>query len=277
MAPSLIICVYSLLTRGAYGGVEHPFTFENFTRLFDPLYGAIFLRSLLDRRGRDGAVSGAGISAGAVHRAQSGARKNLYLSLVILPFWTSFLIRIYAWMFLLRDTGLINTVLLALGVIHDPLPMLYNDGAVILGLVYGFLPFTVLPLYATLERLDRNLLEAAADLGSRPWDDAVARDDSAVRSGNSRRGDSGVRAVPGDVSDLGSVGREQDDPDREPGAEPVHGVARLAFRRGGVAGADDRRDGAAVRGAASRRRVVMKRGLAALRGRARTRFCTCPC
>ncbi len=73
-------------------------------------------------------------------------------------------------MFLLRDTGLINTLLQTAGLIREPLPMLYNDGAVILGLVYGFLPFTVLPLYATLERLDKNLLEAAADLGSKPWD-----------------------------------------------------------------------------------------------------------
>ena len=88
---------------------------------------------------------------------------------MILPFWTSFLVRTYAWMFLLRDTGLINTVLQKLGLIHDPLPLLYNDGAVILGLVYGYLPFMVLPLYATLERLDRSLLEAAADLGARPW------------------------------------------------------------------------------------------------------------
>ena len=72
-------------------------------------------------------------------------------------------------MFLLRDTGLINTVLQRVGLIHNPLPLLYNDGAVILGLVYGYLPFMVLPLYATLERLDRNLLEAAADLGAKPW------------------------------------------------------------------------------------------------------------
>jgi len=72
-------------------------------------------------------------------------------------------------MFLLRDTGLINTLLEKLGLIHGPMPLLYNDGAVILGLVYGYLPFMVLPLYATLERLDRNLLEASADLGARPW------------------------------------------------------------------------------------------------------------
>jgi spermidine/putrescine transport system permease protein len=86
----------------------------------------------------------------------------------MLPFWTSFLIRTYAWMFLLRDTGLINTVLQATHVIREPLPLLFNTGAVILGLVYGYLPFMVLPLYATLEKLDPALLDAAADLGASP-------------------------------------------------------------------------------------------------------------
>jgi spermidine/putrescine transport system permease protein len=169
VAPSAIICVYSVLTRGAYGGIERPFTLENFTRLLDPLYGVIFLRSFWVA----GVATALCLILGfplALFIARAGARKNLYLALVILPFWTSFLIRLYAWMFLLRDTGLVNTVLLSLRVIREPLPMLYNDGAVILGLVYGFLPFAVLPVYATLERLDKNLLEAAADLGSRPWD-----------------------------------------------------------------------------------------------------------
>jgi spermidine/putrescine transport system permease protein len=87
----------------------------------------------------------------------------------MLPFWTSFLIRTYAWMFLLRDTGLINSVLLAIRVIHQPLPLLFNVGAVILGLVYGYLPFMVLPLYASLEKLDPVLLDAAGDLGATPW------------------------------------------------------------------------------------------------------------
>jgi spermidine/putrescine transport system permease protein len=169
VAPSAIIVAYSALTRGAYGGVERPFTIENFTRLFDPLYAAIFWRSLWIA----GVATALCIALGfplALFVSRSGGRKNLYLSLVILPFWTSFLIRTYAWMFLLRDTGLINTALQALHVIREPLPMLYNDGAVILGLVYGFLPFAVLPMYATLERLDRSLLEAAADLGARPRD-----------------------------------------------------------------------------------------------------------
>ena len=167
--PLAIVVVYSVMSRGAYGGVEQPFTLENYARFFDPLYGMILLRSFWIAALATGLCLLLGFPL-ALFIARSGERKNLYLSLVILPFWTSFLIRMYAWMFLLRDTGLINTLLQAIGAIREPLPMLYNDGAVLLGLVYGFLPFTVLPLFATLERLDKNLLEAAADLGARPWD-----------------------------------------------------------------------------------------------------------
>jgi spermidine/putrescine transport system permease protein len=167
LAPLAIICAYSLETRGAYGGISLPWTAESYQRLADPIYLGILWRSFWI----------AGLSTLlclmlgfplALFISRSATRKNLYLSLVILPFWTSFLVRTYTWMFLLRDTGLINTVLEKLGLIRDPLPLLYNDGAVVLGLVYSYLPFVVLPLYATLERLDRNLLEAAADLGARP-------------------------------------------------------------------------------------------------------------
>ncbi len=96
------------------------------------------------------------------------AIESCLLNLVMLPFWTSFLIRTYAWMFLLRDTGLINSMLMGLHLVKQPLPLLFNTGAVILGLVYGYLPFMVLPLYATLEKLDPSLLDAAADLGASP-------------------------------------------------------------------------------------------------------------
>lgn len=172
VAPLAIVSVYSFLTRGAYGGVERPFTFESYARLWDPLYGAIVWRSFWIAGVSTALCLALGFPL-AMFIARSGPKKNLYLTLVILPFWTSFLIRLYAWMFLLRDTGLINTALQALGLIHSPLPMLYNDGAVILGLVYGYLPFMVLPLYATLERLDPSLIEAAADLGARPVDTLV--------------------------------------------------------------------------------------------------------
>ncbi len=166
-APLLIVLTYSLLTRGPYGGVLPPWTVENYGRVFDRLYGEIIWRSIWI----------AGVStllslvlgfplALYIARAKN---KVLLLNLVMLPFWTSFLIRTYAWMFLLRDTGLINSVLEALHLIRQPLPLLFNTGAVTLGLVYGYLPFMVLPLYATLEKLDPALLDAAEDLGATPW------------------------------------------------------------------------------------------------------------
>lgn len=92
----------------------------------------------------------------------------LLLMLIVLPFWTSFLIRVYAWIGLLKNNGLINNLLLSLGLIDQPLPLLHSDFAVFLGIVYSYLPFMVLPLYANLVRLDPSLLEAAADLGCRP-------------------------------------------------------------------------------------------------------------
>ncbi|HVY91898.1 MAG TPA: ABC transporter permease [Bryobacteraceae bacterium] len=167
-APLAIVCAYSFLTRGDYGGVEHPWTIESYTRLADPLYLAILWRSLWIA----GLSTALCVALGfplALFISRAGRRKNLYLQLVLLPFWTSFLVRTYAWLFILRDTGLINTALTALHIIRSPLPLLYNDGAVLLGLVYSFLPFFVLPMYATLERLDPALAEAAADLGAPPW------------------------------------------------------------------------------------------------------------
>ena len=168
VAPLAIVGAYSLLTRGVYGGVETPLTLENFARFVDPLYAVILWRSFV----LAGAATLVCLLLGfplALYISRAGSRKNLLLLLVILPFWTSFLVRTYAWIFLLRDTGLVNTVLMALGLIREPLAMLYTPGAVVLGLVYAYLPFMVLPLYANLERLDRNLLEAAADLGATPW------------------------------------------------------------------------------------------------------------
>ena len=104
----------------------------------------------------------------AIARAR-GRWQLVLLMLVILPFWTSFLIRVYAWKVLLQGGGLINAVLLWLGVIDRPLGMLYTEGAVYVGIVYSYLPFMILPLYAALARLDYSTVEAALDLGCRPW------------------------------------------------------------------------------------------------------------
>lgn len=168
-APLAIVLIYSFREAGVYGGITPVWTVENYTRLFDPLYTVILLRTLLMAAVATFGCLLLGFPL-ALFISRSGHRRNLYLQLVILPFWTSFLVRTYAWMFLLRDTGLINTALLAAGLIREPLPLLYTHGAVFVGLVYGYLPFVVLPIYATLERLDKSLVEASADLGATPWE-----------------------------------------------------------------------------------------------------------
>jgi putrescine transport system permease protein len=104
----------------------------------------------------------------AIARAP-GVWRHLLLFFVMLPFWTSFLIRVYAWIALLQPSGLVNRLLLASGLVEAPLPLLYNGFSVQLGLVYSYLPFMILPLYGSLARLDETLVEAAADLGAPPW------------------------------------------------------------------------------------------------------------
>jgi putrescine transport system permease protein len=144
-------------------------TLDNYLRLFaDRLYADAFLSSI-----RIAAVSAlitlliAYPMAYGIARAGERARPSL-LMLVVLPFWTSFLIRVYAWTGLLNSNGLINAVLLKLGIVDHPLPLLHTEFAVHLGIVYSYLPFMVLPIYGVLERMDWTLLEAAADLGARP-------------------------------------------------------------------------------------------------------------
>jgi putrescine transport system permease protein len=143
---------------------------DNYAFLWqDPLYRNAYLNSL-----RVAAVStllcllfGYPLAWG-IARANP-AWRNLLLLLIMLPFWTSFLLRVYAWIGILKNNGLINNTLLALGVIDQPIVMLQTDFAVYLGIVYSYLPFMVLPLYAAIEKLDMTLLEAAADLGCRPF------------------------------------------------------------------------------------------------------------
>jgi putrescine transport system permease protein len=97
------------------------------------------------------------------------ATRNVLMLFIVLPFWTSFLLRVYAWIGILKNNGLLNNLLISLGVIDEPIRMLQTDFAVYVGIVYSYLPFMILPLYANLEKMDLTLLEAAADLGCKPW------------------------------------------------------------------------------------------------------------
>jgi spermidine/putrescine transport system permease protein len=167
LVPLLIMFVYSFMPRGIYGGVEPGFTLEHYARFFDPLYLEVLQRTFVWSIACTVICLFLGYPV-AYLIVRGGRWRNILLFLVVLPFWTSFLVRTFAMIFLMRDTGLINNWLLKLGVIGQPLSLLYTPFAVMAGLVYGFLPFMILPIYASLEKLDSSLLEAAEVLGARP-------------------------------------------------------------------------------------------------------------
>jgi putrescine transport system permease protein len=155
---------------GDIAGFFAELDFENFTTLIDDsLYLDATLSSL-----RIAAISTLLLLLVGFPIAYAMARaperhRSLLIALVILPFWTSFLIRIYAWVAILKPEGLLGQALMAAGIIDEPLHILNTEGAVFLGIVYAYLPFMVLPLYASLEKQDHSLIEAALDLGSPPW------------------------------------------------------------------------------------------------------------
>jgi len=165
IAPLVIVLIYAFLERGTYGGVVWQYTIENFQRVFDPLYLNTFLRSVYIAITTTFFCLIIGFPLAFYIATRPQRKRNTLLLALMIPFWTNFLIRTYAWLTLLRtNTGLINVSLISLGLIDKPLPLFGNDFAIVLGLVYGWLPDMVLPLYAALERLDWSLIEAAGDL-----------------------------------------------------------------------------------------------------------------
>lgn len=165
--PLVIMFGYSFMPRDEFGGVALGFTLEHYIRFVDPLYVGILWRTTWVSIACTLVCLLFGYPV-AVTIARAGRLKNFLMFLVILPFWTSFLVRTFAMMFLMRDTGLINAWLQKGGVISEPITMLFTPFAVMAGLVYGFLPFMVLPIYTSLEKLDPALLEAAEVLGAKP-------------------------------------------------------------------------------------------------------------
>lgn len=180
IVPILIVIGYSLMEANPYGGVNQVFSSDAYSALlferqlddnlaFTDSYLLIALRSI----GIAGVTTVVTLLIGfpvAVWLAmQPVQRRGLLIFLITVPFWANLLIRTYAWILLLRNTGVINNSLMGLGLINEPLQLLYTDGAVLLGLVYTYAPFVVLPIYATLEKMDIRLLEAAQDLYAGRW------------------------------------------------------------------------------------------------------------
>jgi len=166
LAPLVIVFLYSFWARGEYGGVEWRFTLGNYARLADPLYFGIFLESCWLALLTTLICLLLGYPFAYALTKVNRRWRNFLLVLVVIPFWSNFLVRTYAWILLLRNEGVINSALMWMGIIDEPLTMLYTRFAVLVGLVYGHLPFMILPLYASLEKIDHRLVEAAADLGA---------------------------------------------------------------------------------------------------------------
>jgi spermidine/putrescine transport system permease protein len=168
VAPALIMLVYSFAQRGTLGGVVYDFTLQNYANVADPVYLRIVMRSVVYAGLTTVICLLAGYPVAYLIGRADERWRNLLLMTVMVPFWTSFLIRTYAWVTILKSEGLLNSLLMQLQLIVEPLEMLYTPGAVVLGLVYTFLPFMILPIYTSVEKLESALIEAALDLGAGP-------------------------------------------------------------------------------------------------------------
>jgi spermidine/putrescine transport system permease protein len=168
--PLAYLLAVSFAQRSPYGAINWTLGLANYARAFQPLYLEVYWRSFWMALITTAlcAVLGFPVAYALALRVSSQWKSSL-LMLVVIPFWTSFLIRTYAWMIILRSEGVVNNTLVALHLIREPLHLLYTPLAVMIGLVYGELPFMILPLYAVLQKLDPTLLEAAQDLGAAGW------------------------------------------------------------------------------------------------------------
>lgn len=166
LLPLMMVLLASLGRRGPWGGVVYQWNLDNYIRFVDRIYFKIFFRSVRIATVNTFLCLLFGYPLAYFIARRPKRWRHVLLLLVMIPFWTNFLVRTYAWMIILRDTGLINSLLMQTGTISKPLPLLYNQNAVVLGLFYGYLPFMVLPLYASIEKLDFSLVEAAQDLGA---------------------------------------------------------------------------------------------------------------
>ena len=164
--PCALVVVLSFFERGTYGGIDYIFTFENYSRAADSLYLGILLTSLKIAGLATLIAFVLGYPMAYLIATAPLRWQKILLLLAVLPFWTNYLIRTYAWIVILNRQGLINGLLSWLGLTSEPVDLLYNEFAILVGLVYAYLPFMILPLYAAISRLSPDLIEASTDLGA---------------------------------------------------------------------------------------------------------------
>lgn len=164
VAPLVIIFIYSFLKKGTYGGVEWIFSLKAYKQIFKPEYGLIVLRTL--KITIISTLITILISIPSAYAMARSKHQTFFLFLIIIPFWTNSLIRIFAWMSILNNDGILNQILMSLHLTKEYIPFLYNTNAVILVSVYMYIPYAILPIFTAVDRFDFSLLEAARDLGA---------------------------------------------------------------------------------------------------------------
>ncbi len=169
VVPCLLIFALAFFRRGLYGGIEYTFTLENLALVFDPLYAGIFLKSAMIAGTASLIAVIVGYAAAYAIAAAPPRRQPALLFFAVLPFWSNYLVRTYAWIVLLNREGLIAGLAAWLGYDGELPKLLYTEGAVIVGLVYNYLPFVILACYAPLSRLNPEIAEASQDLGASGW------------------------------------------------------------------------------------------------------------
>jgi len=169
LVPLLLILAYSFGTSGVYGGITLGFNPGNYLKVFDPLYLEIIVRTLVIAVTNTLLCLLLGYPLAYFIVFKGGSWKNILILLVMVPFWTSLLLRAYAWVVILSGNGIANRTLQFLGITDEPITLIFTPQAVTMGMVYSYLPFMVLPLYAALEKFDISLKEAAQDLGASRW------------------------------------------------------------------------------------------------------------
>lgn len=166
IVPLLIILIFSLSASSKIGNLSMDFTLDRYVQFFEPIYADVFFRSIKLSLYSTAFCLILGYPVAYIIANKKMKMRNFLILFIILPQWTNFLLRTYAWMSILKDNGPINAFLLNIGLIKEPLTLLYTDGAVLMGMIYNFLPYMILPIYTVILKIDKAYVEAARDLGA---------------------------------------------------------------------------------------------------------------
>ena len=166
IVPLIIILIFSLSASSKIGNLSTDFTLDRYVQFFEPIYADVFFRSIKLSLYSTVFCLILGYPVAYIIANKKMRIRNFLILFIILPQWTNFLLRTYAWMSILKDNGPINSFLINIGLIKEPLALLYTDGAVLMGMVYNFLPYMILPIYTVILKIDKAYVEAARDLGA---------------------------------------------------------------------------------------------------------------